>query len=201
MLSIRPFVLDQWRFLRRLAAEPRHVGAVAPSGPALARAMAAEVDLSAPGPILELGPGTGVVTAALIARGIAPARLTTIEYDPQFARLVAQRFPGVQVITGDAYDLGKTLGEIRAQPFAAIVSSLPLLNEPPARRHKLLADAFERLTPNAPFIQFSYGLRPPVPPPEGARVTRAALILFNLPPARVWVYRKRGIGNQVSEKN
>jgi phosphatidylethanolamine/phosphatidyl-N-methylethanolamine N-methyltransferase len=188
--AFRAFVIDQWQFLRRLAAEPRHVGAIAPSGPALARAMAAQVDTGAAGPVLELGPGTGVVTAALLARGIAAARLTAIEYDSDFARLVAQRFPGMRVITGDAYDLGKTLGESAAYPFAAIVSSLPLLNETPARRQKLIADAFDRLGPGAPFVQFSYGLQPPVPETSSIRVRRAALVLFNLPPARVWVYRK-----------
>jgi phosphatidylethanolamine/phosphatidyl-N-methylethanolamine N-methyltransferase len=190
MLPFRTFVLDQWRFLRRLAAEPQHVGAVAPSSSGLTSAMAAQVDPSSSGPILELGPGTGVVTAALVARGIAPSRITAIEFDSLFAELVAKRFPGVRVVRGDAYDLAKTLGQDIAQPYAAIVSSLPLLNEAPARRQKLIADAFDRLAPGAPFVQFSYGMRPPVPPTKAIGVRRAALILFNVPPARVWVYRK-----------
>ncbi|MGD0144480.1 MAG: rRNA adenine N-6-methyltransferase family protein [Rhizomicrobium sp.] len=184
-------IADQIRFLGRLIARPSQVGAVAPSSPALARAMAAQIDPSWSGQILELGPGTGVVTAALIARGIAPERIVSIEYDPDFAKLVAQRFPGVRVVPGDAYDLRATLGDTLRAPFAAIVSSLPLLNEAPARRQNLIETAFDLIAPAAPFVQFSYGLHSPVPPSGTVAVTRAALVLLNLPPARVWVYRRK----------
>jgi phosphatidylethanolamine/phosphatidyl-N-methylethanolamine N-methyltransferase len=184
-------IADQIRFLGRLIARPLQVGAVAPSSPALARAMAAQIDPSWNGPVLELGPGTGVVTAALIARGIAPARITSIEYDPDFARLVAARFPGVRVVRGDAYDLRGTLGDTLSAPFAAIVSSLPLLNATPDRRRRLIETAFALVAPGAPFVQFSYGVQSPVTPSPTVSVTRAALVLFNLPPARVWVYRRR----------
>lgn len=152
--------------------------------------MAAQVDLSGNGPVLELGPGTGVVTAALIARGIAPKRIVSIEYDPDFAKMVADRFPAVRVIRGDAYDLKGTLGENAFAPFAAIVSSLPLLNEATERRRNLIETAFELIAPGAPFVQFSYGLHSPVQPSPTVSVTRAARVLFNLPPARVWVYRR-----------
>ena len=181
---------DQFRFLGRLIARPSQVGAVAPSSPGLARAMAAQIDPAWRGPILELGPGTGVVTAALIARGIAPERLTSIEYDPDFAKLIAERFPGVHVVRGDAYDLTGTLGQSLREPFAAIVSSLPLLNETPDRRQKLIETAFRLIAPAAPFVQFSYGLQSPVPPSATVSVIRAARVLFNLPPARVCVYRR-----------
>ena len=180
---------DEWQFFRGLFARPRNVGAIAPSSPALARAIAEQVDPSAPGPLLELGPGTGVVTEALIARGIAPERITAIEFDPDFARIVASRFPRVSVINGDAFDLAKTLGH-RKGPFAAIVSGLPLLNFPSGQREGLIAAALDLLAPGAPFVQFSYGLHSPVAPPEGAHVQQAAFVMLNLPPARVWVYRK-----------
>ena len=181
---------DQLRFLGRLVARPRHTGAVAPSGPALARAMAAQVDPASKGPLLELGPGTGVVTDALIARGIAPERITAIEYDPGFAALVASRFPGIRVMNGDAFSLDKTLGSSARGDFAAIVSSLPLVNFPHAMRVSILRQVFERLAHGAPFVQFSYRLGPPVAPPEGVSVHRAAVVWLNLPPARVWVYRR-----------
>lgn len=181
-------MLDQIRFFARMIARPVHTGAVAPSSAALGCAMAHEVDPSGDLPVLELGPGTGVVTEALIARGIAPSRLTSIEYDASFAALVAERFPGVRVIQGDAFDLDKTLGP-RA-PLAAAVSSLPLINFPVETRLALLDNLFARLAPGAPFVQFSYRFRPPVAPPPGIAVTRAAVIWLNLPPARVWVYRR-----------
>jgi phosphatidylethanolamine/phosphatidyl-N-methylethanolamine N-methyltransferase len=175
-------------FLKGLIARPKNVGAIAPSSPALSRAIAQQVDPRLDGPVLELGPGTGVVTEALIERGIAPERITAIEYDPEFAKMVQTRFPKVRVVRGDAFDLEKTLGH--GEAFAAIVSGLPLLNHPVERRHALIEGALARLKPGAPYVQFSYGTKPPIAPPAGATVKRAALILMNLPPARVWVYRR-----------
>jgi phosphatidylethanolamine/phosphatidyl-N-methylethanolamine N-methyltransferase len=183
-------MLDQWRFLRGLIERPKNVGAIAPSSPALARAIAAQVDPKVEGPVLELGPGTGVVTEALIARGIAPERITAIEYDPEFVDMVRQRFPGVHVIEGDAFNLVHTLGREHDMPFAAIVSGLPLLNFPPHKRASLIEAALSRLQPGAPFVQFSYGLTQPAVPPKDFSVHRAALVWKNLPPARVWVYRR-----------
>jgi phosphatidylethanolamine/phosphatidyl-N-methylethanolamine N-methyltransferase len=182
---------DQLRFLARLIAQPQHTGAVAPSSPGLTKAMAAQVDPNGDLPVLELGPGTGVVTEALLARGIAPSRLTAVEYDGEFAARVRERCPGVTVIQGDAFDLDTTLGARAGDTFAAAVSSLPLVNFPQATRDALIADVFRRLAPGAPFVQFSYRFKPPVAPPAGVTLKRAAVIWLNVPPARVWVYRRR----------
>jgi phosphatidylethanolamine/phosphatidyl-N-methylethanolamine N-methyltransferase len=181
---------EHFQFLRGLIARPKNVGAIAPSSPQLARAIAAQIDPAISGPVLELGPGTGVVTEALIARGVAPERITAIEYDPDFAKMVAGRFPGVHVVRGDAFDLARTLGDSGSEPFAGIVSGLPLLNHPPQRRRMLIEGAMARLAPGAAYVQFSYGFEPPVAAPTGTTVKRAAFIWRNLPPARVWVYRR-----------
>jgi phosphatidylethanolamine/phosphatidyl-N-methylethanolamine N-methyltransferase len=182
--------VEQLQFLKGLIARPKNVGAIAPSSPALAKAIARQIDLPIDGAVLELGPGTGVVTEAIIKRGIAPERITTIEYDPDFVAMVAKRFPKVRVVQGDAFDFIRTLGLKDDDRFAAIISGLPLLNHPPARRQVLIESALARLKPGAPYIQFSYGMNPPIPAPAGTTVKRAALVLLNLPPARVWVYRK-----------
>jgi phosphatidylethanolamine/phosphatidyl-N-methylethanolamine N-methyltransferase len=96
----------------------------------------------------------------------------------------------VHVVQGDAFDLKKTLGNGNGETFAAIVSGLPLLNHPVERRRALIEGALAKLKPGAPYVQFSYGFEPPIPAPAGSTVSRAALVLMNLPPARVWVYRK-----------
>ena len=182
---------EKWEFLRGLIASPKGVGAIAPSSPGLARALAAQTDPARPGSVLELGPGTGVVTEALIERGFAPERITAIEYDPDFAARVSERCPGVNVIQGNAFDLTRTLGEANGTSYTAVISGIPLLNWPMAQRRDLIEDAFRRLQPGAPFVQFSYGLTPPVPECKGFTVRRTALIWANIPPARVWVYRQR----------
>jgi len=180
---------DNLRFLRALIARPKNIGALMPSSPALAEAIARQVDPEA-GLVLEIGPGTGVVSEAILARGVAPERLTLVEYDEDMAQHLAARFPKAHVIQGDAFDLDRTLGPRYSAPFAAIVSGIPLLNHSMARRQAFLEGLAKRLMPGGPIIQFSYGANAPVVPPPGYAVVRTATVLANIPPARVWVYRK-----------
>jgi phosphatidylethanolamine/phosphatidyl-N-methylethanolamine N-methyltransferase len=182
--------LDELRFLKSLVARPRAIGAIAPSSPALARKIALQVDPAWPGTVLELGPGTGVVTDALVARGLPLARLIAIEADPDLAQLMRERFPALRVIEGDAFALDSTLPGEQSGPLAATVSGLPLLNFPPAKRRGLILSALERMPPGQPFVQFSYGLTAPVPADNAISVEQAAFVLANLPPARIWVYRR-----------
>jgi len=181
---------DELRFLSSWIRSPLKMGAVAPSSPALTRAMAAQVDLGLPGPIVELGPGTGVATKALLERGIKPERLVLVEYSREFCDLLKERYPTAKVVQGNAYRLRETLADIVREPLAAIVSGLPLLTRPLPERVRLLEIALRMLGPGAPFIQFSYGPKAPIPARPGHwSVTGSPRIWQNLPPARVWVYR------------
>jgi phosphatidylethanolamine/phosphatidyl-N-methylethanolamine N-methyltransferase len=181
---------DEVRFIASWIQHPLKVGAVSPSSRALARALAAEVDPSLPGPVIELGPGTGPVTEALVERGIAPERLVLVEYNPEFCRLLRRRFPQATVVEGDAYALADTLAGVVTEPAAAIVSSLPLMTRPLSVRARLLNAAMRLLRPGAPYVQFTYAVTAPIPSRQRRyRVTRSPRIWLNLPPARVWVYR------------
>jgi len=187
-----PLLGDKTAFLRTLLENPRLTGAVAPSGRYLARAMARAAATARDGLIIELGPGTGPVTKALIEQGFARERLVLVEFDPAFCRLLAQRFAPARVVQGDAYDLPTTLADFAGRRIAAVVSSLPLLNQPPPLRAKLIADAFALMGPTGVFVQFTYGLKSPIP--RQACVNKyaghgSAPIWRNLPPARVWSYR------------
>ncbi len=182
---------DEVRFLMSWAAKPLTTGAISPSGRALTRAMAAAVDPAWEGTVVELGPGTGAVTAALLERGVSPERLLAVEYNPDFAEHIRGRFPGIRITVGDAYTLADTLRRGGVDKVAAVVSSLPLFTQPPLRRRQLLEQAMEMLDPGRPFIQFSYALVPPVPAEAGRwTLDVSGWILRNLPPARVWTYRK-----------
>jgi phosphatidylethanolamine/phosphatidyl-N-methylethanolamine N-methyltransferase len=182
-------LLDQFRFLKNLAERPRMTGAIAPSGPALAKRMASHVDPNDTLPVIELGPGTGVVTKALIERGVKPSRIISIEYSPEFCGLLRERFPGVNVVEGDAYDLDGTLGN--RNPVSAVVSSLPLVARPLEEREALIDAGLARIPGGKPFIQFSYLKKGPVQAIPGRFTAEASpWIWMNLPPARVWLYRR-----------
>jgi phosphatidylethanolamine/phosphatidyl-N-methylethanolamine N-methyltransferase len=182
---------DDARFLKSWVEHPLVTGAVKPSGRALARTMAGYVDPALSGMVVELGPGTGPVTEALLRRGIAPERLVLVEFNPDFCALLRQRFPGVNVIQGDAYGLGETLRGVVRAPAAGVVSSLPLFTKPLPQREGLLEDAFSLMHPGAPFIQFTYAVVPPIPKDGGNYTAKpSGRVWWNLPPARVWVYRR-----------
>jgi len=182
---------DEVRFIRSWIEKPLATGAVMPSGKPLARAMAQCVDPASSGPIVELGSGTGAVTAALVEQGIEPSRLVLVEFNPSFCRLLRQRYPEATVVQGDAYGLKRAIGSLLHQPAAAVVSGLPLFTKPLRLRLRLLADAFALLTPGAPFVQFTYALVSPIPRAlSGVRFQASERIWLNVPPARVWVYRK-----------
>jgi phosphatidylethanolamine/phosphatidyl-N-methylethanolamine N-methyltransferase len=182
---------DEVRFFRSWMEKPLAIGAVTPSGKALARTMAAYVDPATPGPIIELGPGTGPVTEALVARGVDPARLVLVEFNPHFCRLLRERYPTATVIQGDAYGLRHLLTTLVQKPAAAVVSGLPLFTKPLHLRLRLLYEAFALMMPGAPFIQFTYAAVSPIPKSHGSVKAQASeRIWTNFPPARVWVYRK-----------
>ena len=162
-----------------------------PSGRVLARTMASYVDVESDAPVVELGPGTGAITNALIARGVDQKRLVLVEYNPGFCALLRDRYPQAKIIQGDAYRLRDSLREVLAQPASAVVSGLPLVTKPMQTRLRLIRDAFLALAPGAPFVQFTYSVAPPIPRSlPGVSPEASERVWINLPPARVWVYRK-----------
>ncbi|MCF3936022.1 methyltransferase domain-containing protein [Acuticoccus sp. M5D2P5] len=187
--NIQLRLVDEARFLRNWAGNPLKTGAVAPSGQELSRLMAHYVEAEHPGVIVELGPGTGAVTQALLERGVPAERLVLIEYSPDFCELLRERFPGATVVNGNAYALSDTMAELGNPPIASVISGLPLFTRPLPERERLLADAMRLMHPGAPFIQFSYALVPPVKRMVGATFSTSRWVLANLPPARVWLYR------------
>lgn len=187
--------LDEIRFFRSWIESPLKVGAVSPSGPLLAAKMAGYLDNPTLSRVVELGPGTGVVTKAILARGVPQQNLAVIEYSDSFCRLLDKRYPAMSVMCGDAYAIDDVLaangwsvdGNDRLD---GIVSSLPLFTRPEEERQELVKRSLALLKPGAPFIQFSYALVPPVKPVPGQfSLEVSGWVWKNLPPARVFVYR------------
>ena len=153
--------------------------------------MAQYVDTRSAGPVVELGPGTGAITSALLDHGVDQKRLVLVEYNPGCCALLRDRYPQAKVVQGDAYRLRDTLWNVLSAPAAAVVSGLPLVTKPMMTRLRLIRDAFIALAPGAPFVQFTYSVAPPIPKSlPGVSTEASERIWMNLPPARVWVYRK-----------
>lgn len=180
------------QFGREWLLSPGRVGAIAPSSAALARAMCDGLT-AADAPVIELGPGTGVFTSALVAQGIPPDRIAAIEASEGFADALAHRLPGVSVIRGDAARV-RHLSPFGDEGAGVVVCGLPLLSIPPAKVLRILAGSLAALRPGGEIRLFTYGPRCPVAPPLLARLglvaRRSAFVALNMPPASVYTLRR-----------
>ena len=184
---------DEIRFVRGLIDRPRTTGAILPSSNRMADRMASVIDTKSGLPVLELGPGTGVITRAILRTGLDPAKLWSVEYSRDFARHLRRAHPDINVVCGDAFAIGSTLGPDAPPLFDCVISGIPLLNFPMHARVSLLVELLERIPPGRPVVQFSYGPSSPIAAtPDHYTIERFALILRNIPPAQVWIYRKTG---------
>jgi phosphatidylethanolamine/phosphatidyl-N-methylethanolamine N-methyltransferase len=143
--------------------------------------------------VLELGPGTGVVTETLLSHGLKQERLVAIEQNSNMARVLREKFPRAQIITGDAWKLDDLL-QRRREPIekvGAVISSLPLLNFPPAEAERLAGKIRTILEPHGRWVQFTYRIHRLRPRGASSFKLRATKVVwFNLPPARVSVFQK-----------
>jgi phosphatidylethanolamine/phosphatidyl-N-methylethanolamine N-methyltransferase len=154
--------------------------------------MASLVDTASGLPVLEIGPGTGVVTRAILARGVAPENLWCVEYSPEFTRHLQAHFPDCHIVHGDAFALEKALPPPSDMLFDCVISGLPLLNFTVPQRVELIEDWLERVPFGRPVVQFTYGPRSPLPPGLGNYIAHHhTLVLRNVPPANIWTYRRR----------
>ncbi|SEQ50440.1 phosphatidylethanolamine N-methyltransferase /phosphatidyl-N-methylethanolamine N-methyltransferase [Faunimonas pinastri] len=193
--SLRSRIGDDVRFFKTWTTSPLKLGAVTPTSRALSRLMVRHANPDPSGYVLELGPGTGVVTEALLEYGIPAERIVSIEYDRDFATLLQKRFPAVNVIRGDAFALDQSLGAFRDVTFSAVLSGVPILTMPRDKRIRYIEAALDRMPETGVLTQLSYALTPPQDPVPGRfTVDKSKWVTFNLPPGRVWMYRKPTAG-------
>ncbi len=182
---------EELRFFKGWMDKPRAVGSIVPTSSVTARRMASVIDTGSALPVLELGPGTGVITRAILEAGVRPENLWSVEYSEDFVDHLRERYPGTNIIHGNAFDLDATLGDKRDMIFDSVVSGVPLLNFPVAQRVAYVEDLLDRIPAGRPIVQLTYGPRSPVPPGHGDyTVERFDFILRNIPPTQLWIYRR-----------
>lgn len=187
---------EAFGFFQAWLKNPLRVAAIAPSGRALANLMTSEISADT-GPVIELGPGTGAFTRALIARGVRQQDLALIEFGSDFAAVLRLRYPQACTIRMDATRLRK-VALFGGRPAGAVISGLPVLSMPPRQVIEILTGAFGKMGPGGAFYQFTYGPSCPIPrrlrEHMGLEAQRIGGTLANLPPASVYRLRKRTDG-------
>ncbi|MCA0919868.1 class I SAM-dependent methyltransferase [Pseudooceanicola nanhaiensis] len=175
-------------FLGEMMRRPKEVSAIAPSSQAVARMMTAGVE-QVSGPIVEIGPGTGSFTRAILDRGVAPERLILMEMNPRFCETLREKFPGVTVLNRPAQEI-ESLGLAH---IGSVISGVPVLARPQIQR-EVVGRAFKVMAPGGVFVQITYSPNAPIPPEVqaelGVRATKRGTVWANLPPARVFEFRR-----------
>lgn len=194
--AVRRGAARHWLFFRQWMRAPLSTASMVPSSRHLARAMVAHL-----GPevrrVVELGPGTGVITEALLAHGIVPSELMLVELNGEMHATLVEQFPGCHVIHGDARALpvfcAQTPG-FAGPPVDAVLSGLGFLSMPDGIVEEILRGCFEVLRTDAPLVLFTYGPRVPVKPhlmqKLGLVSRRVDFIVRNFPPASVYEVRR-----------
>jgi phosphatidylethanolamine/phosphatidyl-N-methylethanolamine N-methyltransferase len=174
-------------FLSEIAKRPKQMGTVWPSSPALAEAMARWLPVHKGELILELGPGTGIVTEKLLEAGLPQAQLVAVEKSERLAGFLRERFPGARIIAGDALELDRVL---QGMKFGAVFSSLPLKAFSAEQVERISAAIHNVLLPGANWIQYSYQIINGHAPAKSFYAVDSEIVWQNLPPAKVSVYRR-----------
>ncbi|AZN97210.1 methyltransferase domain-containing protein [Mesorhizobium sp. M9A.F.Ca.ET.002.03.1.2] len=182
---------DELKFFKGWIDKPKAVGSIVPTSSITARKMASVVNPKSGLPVLEVGPGTGVITRAILAQGVKPENLYAVEYSTDFVRHLRQLYPDINLIEGDAFNLDATLGDKSGLKFDSVVSGVPLLNFPVAQRIAYIESLLDRIPTGRPVVQLTYGPLSPIPPGRGDyTVEHFHFVIRNIPPTQLWIYRR-----------
>jgi phosphatidylethanolamine/phosphatidyl-N-methylethanolamine N-methyltransferase len=168
--------------------KPLRIAAANPSGPRLADALARCVDLARPGPVLELGAGTGSLTRGLMRAGCPPGRIVALEREPRLVTVLRRDFPALTLIEGDATRIGEYLAG-RVERLSAVISSLPIKWFSLEAQQAIVQPCLDLLGPGGRFFQMTNAFSSPLPIDRlGIAGQEICRVWLNLLPAQVWSY-------------
>ncbi|RPH61062.1 MAG: methyltransferase type 12 [Burkholderiales bacterium] len=190
--ALRPQHDDRLAFLKGFLREPKDVGSVIPSSRFLERRMVRMAGVAEADSVIELGPGTGGTTRAILAAMPESATLLAVELDPMFADLIR----GIDdrrliVHQGSAEQLAEAIAQHHLRPPKAILSGIPFSTMPEEVGTRIIEAIRDVLAPGGCFVAYQF---------RGAVADRAKPILgepevspefLNIPPMRVYRWRKR----------
>ncbi len=183
---------DELRFFKGWVDGPKNVGTPFPTSAYTGRSMASHIDPTSQLPVLEIGPGTGVITRAILKQGTPPEKIYAVEYSVDFVDGLRKALPKVKFLHGDAFELDKVLGVECSLKFDCVISAIPLLNFKMLQRIDYIEDLLDRIPVGRPVVQVTYGPLSPVARGSGSfSVERADFVFRNVPPAHIWTYRRR----------
>jgi phospholipid N-methyltransferase len=179
---------DWWLMLRKFVKHGTSIASFVPSSRFVARTTCRGIDFERAKCVVELGAGTGPITRELVRRARPHTKLMVVELDPDFCKRLRAKFPGVDIVEGDASQLDKLLAERGITQVDHVLSGLPLPSFPVPLRDAIVQSAARVLAPGGTFRQLSVmpwvyrGLYR-----SYFESVRFKLVPLNFPPAGVYV--------------
>lgn len=189
-------------FFGKFIASPRTIGAIAPSGPQLAKEIVRRSNVDSAQVVLELGPGTGAFTTVIRRHLSAEARFIAIEADPHLALLLRKKMPSVHIVAGSAEHINRIMKSYHLSQADCIISGLPWATFDVTLQNRILRAACDVLRPGGTFTTFSYVHAIPLRQARRFRtalentfvtVEKSPIIWKNLPPAFIYCCRKQSL--------
>lgn len=179
-------------FLMQYLRHPRTIGAIAPSGRALAAKMMEPIQFAHASCIVEYGPGMGSFTKELIRRKKENTILLLIEQNPVFYQRLEKEFgsdKSVYLIHGSAENVQQYLAQYGIQSVDYIVSGLPFASLPEQVSAAILTATQTVIGQHGRFLTFQYSLVKQKLFKQYFAITGRLLAFRNIPPAYVLVMR------------
>ena len=186
-------------FLKEFIKHPFEMGAFAETSPRMSRVMAEAAELAKRSTVVELGPGKGVITEAIVPRLAPDATFLTIEVNKNLTEYMNRHYPDVQTYHGVAQDLPKFLKESGKKNCDAIISGIPWAVMPVKEQEALMKTLYDTLEPGGVFVAIAYlsGLHAPsgrtfrkLMKRHFKDVGTTRVVWTNLPPALAYVCHK-----------
>ncbi|WP_108649984.1 class I SAM-dependent methyltransferase [Dongshaea marina] len=195
-MSLQSYAL----FLRAFAANPKSVGALFPSAPALAYGMTKHLTFFPHDHVVELGPGTGSFTRYILAKLASPKQYLGVELNPKFTQELKQQFPYAEFACGQAEQL-ETILKLHQRPMIDhLISGLPFASLPKEVTTQIVEAVADATTTKATFTTFQYlhayqfknakEFRAQMEEKFGPLI-RVRWVLFNMFPAAVLTWQKK----------
>ena len=127
-----------------------------PSSPALCREITSHINIESAEAVIELGPGTGVITDEILARLNPQAKFIAIELDKKLYTTLRQNRPDLNIVNDTAENLPAIMEHAEIKRLNTIVSGLPWAAFPEKLQLGILSSIVSSLCDGGYFTTFAY---------------------------------------------
>ena len=190
---MRPQPDDRLAFFQGFLRKPMQVGSIIPSSRFLERRIARAAGIGRARLVVELGPGTGGTTRALLRQMRSDAKLLAIEIDPDFVSVLRRlnHDPRLIVHEGSATDVRQILAKHELGAPDVILSGIPFSTMPRPLGRDIIRSVHESLEPGGVFVAYQVRDRVKILGSEVFGRARTDMVLLNVPPMRVYRWEKQ----------